>query len=192
MTALTVEINAEQVLVLAERMEGVTGARLNAALVKAVNQVGQRYDSSIRRAMNKGIALSDEYVSSRMSVEPATNAPVLTITTIGPGGQSRKGLTILGHYNPQKTADGVQIEVTRGAPKQLLRRAFIMRLKSGTVAGDRFGVFERIGPGKTAWKHLYGVSPYSLFRYQATQQSPAIEADLQEAALVNIAEAIDL
>lgn len=186
MSAFTVTIDAEQVLDLAGRLDKVSGERLTRALVSVVNDVRARFDTKARRAMNAGINLSDQYVSSKMSVEAATQAPSTTITTAGPGRAGRQGLTILGHYNPRAVKGGVLVEPTRGSSKLLQRRTFLMRLKRGTAAGDQFGVFERTGkdrPGKRAWKHLYGVSPYSLFRFQATQGENEIQADLARSAL---------
>jgi len=205
--SFAVEIGTEQVLALAQRLEGATGASFNAALVRAVQATAERFDTKARRAMNASIALSDAYVSSRMEVDRSDGVPRVTITAAGPGRQGRKGLTILGHYNPKTFTGslarpgGVTIEATRGKPQRLERRAFIMRLKKGTVAGDQMGVFERLGPDfknadgsirKRNWKHLYGVSPYSLFRFQVEHGVAALQDDLEHTSLDELAKAIDL
>jgi hypothetical protein len=199
MSAFAVRIDAEQVLGLAARLDAVTGERLDRALIPVVNEVRARFDTRARRAMNAGIALSDQYVSSKMSVEPAVSAPSTSITTAGPGRPNREGLVILGHYNPKPISGrlarpgGVRIEATRGAPRELTRNTFIMRLKRGAQAGDKLGVFERVGrdgPGKRGWKHLYGVAPYSLFRFQVDKGADDLADDLQRTALAAVSDAI--
>jgi hypothetical protein len=54
-----------------------------------------------------------------------------------------------------------------------------MRLRRGQRAGENVGVFVRTGPGRGDVKHIYGPSPYSLFRYQAGLQLDDIADDLQ-------------
>lgn len=196
--SFSVTIDAEQLLAAAAKLDAITGPALNDALIEQVNVATREFDSSARAAMNAGINLSDAYVSSKMAVEPAKGTPSASITAFGPGRPGRAGLTILGHYNPivittaakgpakgdpsrgvpagQKAA-GVLVEVTRGAPKPI-PKAFTMTLRQGTRAGDKVGVFIREG-GKV--RHLYGVSPYSLFRFQAEKQGPAWDDRLQAA-----------
>lgn len=193
-----VSIKTEQVLEAAQRLGRIDGPALQAAFAKAINTVTAEYDATVRGDMNEGIALSSAYVSSKMTLEPATAAPQASITTFGPGRPNRAGLTILGHYSPVATtvaakgkakgdpsrgipagykAEGVQITVTRGVPK-VIDKAFTMRLRQGAVAGDKTGVFVRQGKHL---KHLYGVSPYSLFRFQVDRTEAALVDRLSSA-----------
>lgn len=198
-------VRTDEVLALADQLDGATTASITAALVRAVRTSTEKFDRSARKAMNAGIALSDGYVSSRMEVDAPEGTPRVAITAAGPGRAGRKGLTILGHYNPRtftgslSRPGGVTIEATRGKPQRLERRTFMMRLKRGTAAGDQFGVFERLGPDlknadgsirKRNWRHLYGVSPYSLFRHQIEVGSDELQADLQRTALAELAKVV--
>ena len=196
----SVTVSADEVLAQAKRLDGINGATINALLTRVVTQAAGQFDVQARRAMNAGIALDDGYISSRMDLHDEAGIPRVTITTAGPGQSGQRGLTILGHYSPAVTyvagkgptkgdpkrgvpagqrAAGVQVSVRRGQPK-VIPGAFTMTLLRGTKAGDKTGVFIREG-GKV--KHLYGVSPYSLFRFQINAQSPAWSAELERATL---------
>ena len=198
--SFNVTITTDEVLAAATQLEKIDGAAINALLVRAVNEAAGKFDTRLRRAMNAGIALEDGYISSRMEVDRQANVPRVTITAAGPGRAGRKGLTILGHYSPRVTfspakrpsrgdakrgvpagmrASGVQVTVRRGAPTTL-NSAFTMTLRRGTVAGDNTGVFIRDGEKV---RHLYGVSPYSLFRFQINAQQQQMDAELQREVL---------
>lgn len=206
--SFNVTITTDQVVAAATSLEHIDGATINRLLTQVVTEVAGRFDTRARRAMTAGIALDDGYVSSRMEVERTANVPRIEITAAGPGRAGRKGLTILGHYSPQVTtaaaprakgdpkrgvaagykAAGVSVMVTRGARKAI-PGAFTMTLRRGTVAGDSVGVFTRRG-GKV--KHLYGVSPYSLFRFQIEKGEGELGAELEREALAAIDKAVAL
>ena len=206
-----VTFDARQVIDLAGKVDAAFDpVRINRALVQAVNAATSAFDTKARRAMNAGIALDDAYISSRMEREDATSTPSASITAMGPGRPNRRGLTILGHYSPEiittgagqrakgdakrgipagQKAAGVRVTVTRGSPKAITK-AFTLTLRRGTVAGDQVGVFTRTDSGKL--KHHYGVSPYSLFRFQATTREDELRNDLAAKAAAALDEAINL
>lgn len=184
----------------ARGLDQLTGESLRQAVVQQMRPVLDRYVSSTQAAMRAGIALSEGYVSSRMEYEPPSIVPKAVVTAHGPARPNRAGLTILGHYSPAVTtqpakrprrskgdssrgipagskAAGVQVEVTRGAPK-VIPGAFTMKLRRGDQAGDQIGVFVRSG---AAVRHLYGVSPYSLFRFQVSRSEGELADRLQDA-----------
>lgn len=200
MSNFSVTIDTDEVLAAAARLDAIDGAAVNALLTRVVGETAARFDTRLRRAMNAGIMLDDGYISSRMEVDREANLPRVTITAAGPGRAGRKGLTILGHYSPRVTfapgkgstkgdakrgvpagqrATGVQVTVRRGEPKTI-DGAFTMTLRRGTAAGDSVGVFLRDG-GKV--RHLYGVSPYSLFRFQINAQQDTMDDELQRAVM---------
>ena len=202
MTDRFVSLDASDLLALAGKLEGISGPALNQALIPAVNAVIERFDSSALRGMTAGINLDPAYVSSKMEVAKATTIPEASITVAGPGRQGREGLVILGHYNARPASGnignpaGVIVDVTKGSPSLLTRRTFLMKLKRGDAMGTTYGVFERTGKDqkgeKHAWKHLYGVAPYSLFQFQAGQQSDQVLDDLEQTALKAISEVVNL
>lgn len=174
----------------ADRLEAAAArAALTVAAVDAVNVVTQRADQALRAGEIADISLSDEYVRSKTTVALATRDPRAEITVRG-------DLTILGRFPLAQitvAAASAKGDPSRGIPAgskaagvraQIKRSSataqpkwFTMRLRRGARAGDNVGVFVRTGPGSV--KHLYGPSPYSLFRYQAGLQLEDIADDLQ-------------
>lgn len=196
MSSFDITIATDEVVAAAQALDAIDGAAINALLTRVVTEQAGKFDTRLRRAMNAGIALDDGYISSRMDIERTANVPRVTISAAGPAAPGRKGLTILGHYSPRVTtsaakgkakgdpsrgvpagqrASGVQVEVRKGEPKTLTG-AFTMTLRGS----GKTGVFVREG-GKA--RHLYGVSPYSLFRFQIGAQQEAMAAELQQAVV---------
>jgi hypothetical protein len=169
--------------------DGVLG---RVAAAEAVNEVTTRWQPLFQRAMNAGLNLTDAYVASKMSSTPAT--------AVGTGAvraeiATRGDLTIIGHYPHQQLREGngrrgsgVRVEIKRGAAV-IEPRWFLMRLRTGTEAGDREGLFVRTSAGRV--KHLYGVSPYSLFRFQTNRLEGEMADDLAATAAARMGAAID-
>lgn len=190
---MKITVNTDDVFALAARVERVDGRALNAALIKAVNATVDSSDPKLRAGMVRGINLPRSYVDARMEVERATTTPHAEIVAWGPDRPNRAGLTILGRYDPVVTtraakhakgdpsrgvpagrrADGVSVRVTG---RKTITGAFTMKLKQGASSGTKIGVFIRRS-GKA--RHLYGVSPYSLFRFQESAQYEAISDELE-------------
>lgn len=176
------------------------------AAVDAVNAVTKRADESLRRGETADINLSPTYVKSKTDMVLASpgGKPKATITTKG-------DLTILGNFGvgmqSRIIAPGIQrragpihgrrsagTRVTiRKSAVQIEPQWFVMRLRKGLSAGDKYGVFVRddaISPspnaareGKAGKRHIYGPSPYQLFREQIGRQYGDIQDDLQRSAL---------
>ena len=202
-----IAIDASTLLDAAAKIDTIDGAAINKALRAMVQAEVGAFDTRTRRAMNAGIALSDEYVSSKMVREDDPALPRTTITAFGPGRRDPSGLTILGHYDPTtiwepakrarakgsqargvpagSKAAGVRITVRRGAAKYL-PGAFMMTLK-GT--GGKTGVFYRDG---SKLRHLYGVSPYSLFRFQLDRTGDDLADRIQAAGAEAIGQLVAL
>lgn len=201
--ALTVTIDFREAAKLADRLESVTGqARLNLAAVEAVNEVTRRAEPELRAGEVRDINLTETYVASKMNTTLATAKPSALIATRG-------DLTIMGHYpieqmtQPTKT-NRVKGDSSRGIPKGrkqaglrvAIKRSstteqpkwFTMRLRHGTESGDKVGVFVRQGAKAT---HIYGPSPYSLFRFQAGAQSEEIAEDLRRTALLRMVDEVE-
>lgn len=192
--AITFDLNGPA-SALAERIDSLAGkALVRLSAVDAVNEVATRFEAAARKAMNAGLNLSDQYVADRMSIVRAAGTPRAEIV-------ARGDLTILGRYpNAQLTTAargkargdaargipagrkqaGVAVEIRRGQAKAQ-PKWFTMRLRAGTQAGDKVGVFVRTGAGPL--KHIYGPSPYSLFRYQINANTDELTADLERTAV---------
>lgn len=202
--ALTVKIDYAEAKALADRLDSITArTRLNIAAVEAVNEVTRRAEPELRAGEVRDINLSETYVSSKTDLTLATSKPTATILTRG-------DLTILGHYpreqltQPTRT-NRVKGDPSRGIPKGrkqagmrvAIKRSstteqpkwFTMRLRHGTESGDKVGVFVRANGGKP--KHIYGPSPYSLFRFQAQAQGEEIANDLRRTALLRMVDEVE-
>lgn len=199
---IRVNINVAEIDGLESRLRRLTGEAFGAAAATVVNDVITRFDAAARKGMNEGINLSDAYVKSKTDLalaRPGANPEASLVT--------RGDLTILGHYDPLvlhrsaprargdasrgvpagAAAAGVSVEVRRGARKTM-GSAFTMRLRQGTKDGDKVGVFIREGDKK---RHVYGVAPYSLFRYQVNKRSDDLEADLETSAAAGMVDAVE-
>lgn len=179
---------------LADQLLALAGPALRQAQVEAVNEVTTRFDRLARAGQNEGINLTDEYIRSKTKVDLATSDPKATITTRG-------DLTVMGRFpRTQRTrpatsgrakgdpsrgipagqkADGLTLEIAKGRAR-VEPRLFTMTLKNG----NGVGVFVRTSAGKK--KHLYGPSPYSLFRYQVQRRRDDLMKDLQQTGLDRI------
>lgn len=167
----------------------IDGDVISRGSIRGVNEVLDRaYDTS-RKRMNAGIALDDQYISRKLTVQHATSTPRGTITAAG-------DLTVLGRYSPKISlrpvkhparskgdklrgippglkAAGVTVQVTRAAAKPI-PHGFLMPLSGG----NGIGVFTRGANGKVT--HRYGPSVYQLFRATLDVVTPEIADDLEE------------
>jgi hypothetical protein len=199
--SFSVRFDFDGAVKLADRIDSLSlSAFVRFSAVDAANAVAARFDVKARRAMNLGLNLSDSYIEQRVKLiraaAPASGPVRAEIVTRG-------DLTILGHYPHQqlrqpgtqlrkgpsrgRRPSGVAVEIRKGQAA-IEPQWFTMRLRAGTVAGDKVGVFVRTSENKT--KHIYGPSPYSLFRYQINDQADELAADLEQTAVDFAAKAI--
>lgn len=211
MTSITYAFRAEGLAGLGERLEEVArGSRLIASAVDIVNQVTRRADLSLRRGAVEDINLTPAYVKSKTDVTYATVAggPKSLILTKG-------DLTIMGNFAPLSRivapgaarragpiagfrSAGTRVAIRRGSV-ETQNQWFIMRLRRGTQAGNKFGVFVRddaIAPknkrdGRAGKKHIYGPSPYQLMREQGRRQFDSITDDLERTAVRGLSDVVD-
>jgi len=181
-----IEAMADRVGRAVERLASATDA------IDAVNLVTAKYDEVLRAGMIADINLSDAYVRSKTDLAFALRNPEASITVRG-------DLTILGHYprtqltqaagkrsrgDPSRGIPagskqaGLSVGIKRSTPT-VQPKWFSMKLRRGTQAGDKVGVFVRVGPGRKDVRHIYGPSPYSLFRFQASKHLDQIAEELQ-------------
>lgn len=198
----TAAIDFDPLVPLAGKLETLvdrTLLRISAADV--VNEVAARFDAHARKGMNRALNLTDQYIAERMSITRAKFAgkapPRAEIV-------ARGDLTIIGHYphaqlqvagtrtlkgpTRGRRYSGVAVEITKG---QAIDEPqwFTMRLRRGTQSGDKIGLFVRTSAGTV--KHLYGPSPYSLFRYQVEHDDGFLIDDLEQTATTQMRQAID-
>lgn len=195
MNRFEVTVSVSEVEGLARRIERLPGDVLGRAAVDAVNAVVTRFDELQRKGQVADIALSPAYVKSKTDLQLAANPanPRALLTTRG-------DLTILGRYNPTVLRDperldragrrmgnrqaGVRVAIKPSAPVEETQW-FTMRLKNGNGTG----VFVRTSAGRV--KHIYGPSPYSLFRHQINTRSEDLREDLQRTGLAAMADAVE-
>lgn len=193
------EVNVGDLPGLADRLERIDGRRLGLAAVEAVNAVVTRFDAAQQAGQTRDIALTPAYVKSKTDLALATDPlnPTATLVTRG-------DLTVMDHYPLQALTDpgrldragrrlgkrqaGVRVGIKPSAPV-VEPQWFTMRLRVGTASGSRIGVFVRTSAGRK--KHLYGPSPYSLFRFQVGQLGADLQQDLEATGLAAIADAVD-
>ena len=195
--------------------------RLALAAVDAVNIVTKRADESLRRGEIKDINLTPAYVKSKTDVQLATlgsgkaRAEVVTAgdaTILGrfaPLSRLVNGSRVdsIGRRLGARSA-GTRLSI-RKSSVEVQPQWFIMRLRAGNGPGENFGVFVRDdrlpaknGPnaslaggrhrdGKAGKRHIYGPSPYQLFKQQILQQSDDIRADLARTALDRMGDTLE-
>jgi hypothetical protein len=183
---------------LANRLDrAAESARIRLAMVDAVNDVTQRFELTAARAMNAGLMLEDSYVRSKMTRKPAFAAGRGAIRSEI---ETRGDLTIIGHYPHQqlrqagtavrsgtsrgRRPSGARVEIKRGAAVTE-PQWFVMKLRGS----GKDGLFVRTSEGRT--KHLYGPSPYSLFRFQIGRLQDDLQDDLQATAGAGVAGVIE-
>ena len=179
-------IDASQLEGLANRLGSISGQRLGMSAAQAVNEVTTRFDEVARAGQIADINLTPAYVRSKTDLTLATpgRTPRAEIVTRG-------DLTILGRYAPLRqlrgSVDNPKGGKPRGAAVQIRRSRteiqptwFLMRLRQGVVSGPDTGVFVRDGK---RLKHIYGPSPYSLFRFQRDTRADDLADDLTRTAL---------
>lgn len=174
---------------LASRLDrAADSARIRLEMVDAVNDVTQRFQLTAARAMNAGLSLDDGYVRSKMAFTPATQGRGTVRAEI----VTRGDLTILGRFPVQQLRNagtpvrsgtsrgrrpsGVRAEIRKGAAVTE-PQWFLMKLRNQAGAE---GAFVRTSDGRT--KHLYGPSPYSLFRFQIGVLQDDLQDDLSAEA----------
>lgn len=189
--------------------------RFALAAVDAVNLVTKRADESLRRGETAGINLTPAYVKSKTDIALASTGTKAraVITTKG-------DLTVMSNFgvtmasmrrggNPVLRAgpragrrnSGTNYTIKRGSPA-FEAQWFVMPLRRGTSAGGNgFGVFVRddrikpganeLRPGKAGKRHIYGPSPYSLFKHQIGLQQDDIRADLERTALQQMGDILE-
>lgn len=193
--AFDIEFDFSELNKLSGRLSTLNGEQLRASSVEAVNAVITRFDKNQRAAQVADINLPQSYVDSKTTTTLASNGsnPRAEIRTAG-------DLTIMGRFGPSPILDperrdrlgrrmgrrsaGVSVPIKPSAPANE-PQWFLMRLLNGN--GE--GVFVRTAAGKA--KHLYGPSPYSLFRHQALIGEPALLDDLERTAVSFMADSVE-
>ena len=189
--------------------------RFALAAVDAVNLVTKRADETLRRGETAGINLSPAYVKSKTDVALASGGGKAraTITTKGDltvmsnfgvtmASMRRTGGTLRAGPRAGCRNAGTNFTIKRGSP-QFEPQWFVLPLKgAGGVGGmNGFGVFMRRSgltpgkdetrPGKFGKQHIYGPSPYALFKEQIRLQQDDIRADLERTALQRMGDALE-
>lgn len=199
------KIDATQVNGLADRLGRLSGREFGLACLTAVNEVTTRFDKDSQHGMTADIGLTPAYVRSKTDV-------ALAERLVNPRAEIRvRGdLTILGRFPLQQLTQAARTKAkgdpARGIPagrkqagvKATIRRSapaarekwFTMRLRAGAGPGANVGVFVR-QTGSDKPKHIYGPSPYSLFRHQIETHIGSVEDDLQRTALNRTAELVE-
>lgn len=188
------EVDVSELVGIAEGLGSLGAQGLAGIAAAAVNEVTLRFDEKQRAAQIADINLPRSYVDRKTQTVLATPSEArATITTAG-------DLTVMDRYPIQTLRDpsrldrrghrlgqrqaGVRVAIKPSAPVAE-PQWFTMRLKNGNGTG----VFVRTSAGKV--KHLYGPSPYSLFRHQVNLGEPALLDDLEATGAQALADAIE-
>lgn len=193
-SAFSLEVDVSELASVGEGLARLGSKGLAGIAAAAVNEVVLRFDEAQRAAQIADINLPRSYVDAKTSRTLATDAEArATITTQG-------DLTVMDRYPLQVLKDpsrldrrghplgarqaGVRVAIKPSSPVEE-HQWFTMRLKNGNGTG----VFVRTSAGKL--KHLYGPSPYSLFRHQINVGEPALLDDLEATGAQALADAIE-
>lgn len=173
---------------LAADLESVSAQRIAVRAAEIVNRVVVQFNDVQQAAQIADINLEPAYVRNKTDLRVATPGanPRAEIVTRG-------DLTIMGRYSPlvqvrktpkragtQGAPDGVAVQL-RKSTATYQPTWFTMRLRRGAQPGADVGVFVR-DQGTKKLKHLYGPSPYSLFRHQINTRSDELSDDLAREA----------
>lgn len=202
---LNVRARVSQVQGLADRLESIDGRSFAISAVRAVNEVTVEFNDSSVSEQTRDINLTQAYVRQKTDVRLA-DSPLRARAEITTKGD----LTVLGNFGPLSriVAPGARrkagpIKGFRSAGTRVaIKRSnyltegqwFIMPLRRGTLSGGNgFGVFVRdpklrpspraLREGRYGKRHIYGPSPYSLFRRQIDTRHPEILQRLSDRAL---------
>jgi len=189
---------------LADRLGRISGSVIGMAARDAVNEVIVRFERDALQGMTADVGLTPAYVKGKTDLRLAESAlnPRAEMVTRG-------DLTILGRYplqqmtqsaprakgdsargiSPGRKQAGVRVGIRRSAPVER-DKWFTMRLRSGVGPGENIGVFVR-STGRRTPKHIYGLAPYSLFRYQRDLRAGDVETDLADTTMRTIVDRVE-
>lgn len=208
-------VNVREVEGLADRLSRVDGRRLGIVAVDAVNEVTTEFQNKSIKGGLENINLSEDYFRGKMKLSLAANggrprAEILTygdLTVLGrfggtvsyvqPGAPRRagpvKGRRSAGAYaNVENSTriDEPQMFLMTLRGQSTLKGAFQRRSElKGKGKNDRgpgLGDKGRRRDGAYGKVHIYGPSPYSLFRKQIDVQGPQLRRDLESTAVRNL------
>lgn len=192
---MKIELDFSPLGPLAAQLRSVGAEQLGRTALEVVNSVTRQFDKEQRAGQVADLNLP------RSDVDAVTSR-VLAASPANPRAQisTRVKLTVLDRYGaapykrPSETdrigrrlgdkQGGVFLPIKRSAP---VRRNAMFMLPLLNNPGRR-GVFVRTSATGGKPKHVYGPSPYSLFRFQIKTR----EADLVQTLQVSAAEALGL
>lgn len=183
---------------LAAQMRDVGASQIGLSALEVVNRVTTRFDKEQRAAQIADINLPRSYVDS-------VTRRVAAATPVNPRAEIRteRKLTVMDRYGaapyrrPNDTdrlgrrlgnrQGGVLLPIKPSAPR---REDAMFMLPLRNQAG-RQGVFVRTTATGGRPKHLYGPSPYSLFRFQVRRSEADLVQTLAREALESLSAAIE-
>jgi hypothetical protein len=202
----TVRFKFDPAKSLGDRLEKtVARGRLVGLATAIVNEVTVDFNESSIKEQTRDINLSQAYVRSKTDLQLADRGGRAKASIV-----TRGDLTVLGNFaplsrivSPGAARRAGPIKGFRSAGTRLaIKRSrylsegqwFILPLRRGAASGGNgFGVFVRddgLPPSKRALRegrhgkrHIYGPSPYSLFRRQVDTRFPEVQERLAERAL---------
>jgi hypothetical protein len=203
-----VRVDVRQLLLAADQVEEVRGGALVREATAVVNDVTRAFEIKVIDDEIAGINLSRTYVKDKTSLTLARVSanPVASLETAG-------DLTPLGRFLPisQRPGNGA---LRRAGPRIGRRNAgvdvaikrtgstfepqwFLLPLKNNP---GLYGVFvrdDRLPPsrraareGSAGKRHIYGPSPYQLFRHQLDVQTPQLQETLGREALRRLGDVV--
>lgn len=210
-TSITIDVR--KVEDLAKRLGSIGQERIGRGALAAVNEVTIEFKEKAIRGEIANINLTDAYVRGKTDMKLASTAvrPRAEIVTAGdltvlgrfpgtvwyrqPGAQRRAG-PVKG-----RRSAGVYANIT-DTDRINEPQWFLMRLKNQTSLMGAFVRSDKIAPkndrgpglgdagrrrdGKSGKRHIYGPSPYQLFRKQIDVQGPQLMDDLEATAVRKI------
>lgn len=170
-------------------------AEIRRAAVRAVNSTAERGRPAASRQMRAQIRFPASYLSGQngrleVSKRASTNSMSATIT-------GRQRPTSLARFSTGSPRRGVRVGVKAGGKTALLRRAFLIHLRSGSDSLNNVGLAIRTSGekpkgaykpkqlGKNLWL-LYGPSVDQVFRTVSEDIAPEL-AEFLEAEFLRLA-----
>lgn len=198
----SIRVDVRQVTGLADRFAELTPDRIGRGALQAVNEVTAAFSEKAEDGALANINLTSAYYREKQTVtlgksplEPRAQIKVdgdLTVLGRFPGttsftqpGAPRRAGPVRG-----RRSAGVRAQITRSAS---LREPqwFTMKLRNqqgllGVFVRDDSIAARNARDGVAGKRHIYGPSPYALFREQVRVQGPQLERDLEDRAVTLI------
>lgn len=174
MSEITVKVDQGQLLKVELMLNGIRKGA-DRALMRALNKTVTKSKTRSSQEIRKQVNLKASYVKGKLTIKRAAISKLSARITA-----NRRGL-LLTRYGAKKVKAGVTVKVKRNGERKLLRGAFLIRLRRGSIDNaGAIGVAYREGKKPKPVKVLYGASVSQVFTDVKDKVSPEMNEYLAD------------